>query len=122
MFNDRKELDFNLEFEMIGEAWSHINKSMFMILLGLGERAVFYGWNCSCEFKLYFQMYVCVAFFLVVGKNIMSLQVSSLEQLLERARAALQDEVRNRERDVQEKEKELQEMIQQNAQLSDSTA
>lgn len=67
-------------------------------------------------------MYVCVAFFLVVGKNIMSLQVSSLEQLLERARAALQDEVRNRERDVQEKEKELQEMIQQNAQLSDSTA
>lgn len=59
--------------------------------------------------------------FLVVGKSIMSLQVSSLEQQLERARAALQDEVRNRERDVKEKEKELQEMIQQNAQLSEST-
>lgn len=51
----------------------------------------------------------------------MSLQVSSLEQQLERARAALQDEVRNRERDVQEKEKELQEMSRQNAQLSDSS-
>lgn len=48
------------------------------------------------------------------------LQVSSLEQQLERARAALQEEVRNREREVQEKDKELQELTRQNAQLSES--
>lgn len=43
LFKHRKELDFNLEFKMIREAGSRINKSMFIILLGLGERDVFYG-------------------------------------------------------------------------------
>lgn len=48
------------------------------------------------------------------------LQVSSLEQQLERARASLQGEVRNREQDAQERDKDLQQMNQQNAQLSES--
>jgi len=47
-------------------------------------------------------------------------QVSSLEQQLERTRATLQGEARNRERDAQEKDEELQEMKQQNIQLSES--
>lgn len=47
-------------------------------------------------------------------------QVSSLEQHLERARATLQGEVRNRERDGREKDQNLQEMNQQNKQLSES--
>ena len=46
--------------------------------------------------------------------------MSSLEQQLERARASLQGEVRNREQDAQEKDKDLQEMKQQNTQLSES--
>lgn len=58
--------------------------------------------------------------FSVVVKNVASVQVSSLEQQLERARATMQDEVRNREQEVQEKDKELQEMARQNAQLSES--
>lgn len=58
--------------------------------------------------------------FRVAVKNVASVQVSSLEQQLERARAALQDEVRSRERELQEKNKELQEMSRQNAQLSES--
>lgn len=47
-------------------------------------------------------------------------QVSSLEQQLERARASLQDEVRRREQEAQEKAKNLQEVNQQNAELSGS--
>lgn len=58
--------------------------------------------------------------FLVVVKIVVSVQVSVLEQQLERTRAALQDEVRNKERELQEKDKVLQEMTRQNAQLSES--
>lgn len=47
-------------------------------------------------------------------------QVSSLEQQLEQARASLQDEVRNREQDAQERDKNLQDMKQHNVQLSES--
>lgn len=48
------------------------------------------------------------------------LQVSSLEQQLERAWASLQGEVRSREQHAQEKDKDLQEMKQKNTQLSES--
>lgn len=65
-------------------------------------------------------MNVCLGRFRLRLKNVASVQVSSLEQQLERARAALQDEVRSRERELQEKNKELQEMSRQNAQLSES--
>ncbi|XP_069568595.1 coiled-coil domain-containing protein 18 isoform X1 [Brachyistius frenatus] len=47
-------------------------------------------------------------------------QLSSLEQQLERSCASLEDEVRNREQDAQIKDKELQELKQQNTQLSES--
>lgn len=65
-------------------------------------------------------MNVCLGSFLAVVKNVASVQVSSLEQQLEQARAALQDGIRNRERELQEKDKELQEMARQKAQLSES--
>ncbi|XP_047446699.1 coiled-coil domain-containing protein 18 isoform X1 [Mugil cephalus] len=49
-------------------------------------------------------------------------QVSSLEQQLERARTSLQDEVGKREQDVQMKDKKIQEMNQENIQLSESVS
>ncbi|CAJ1071872.1 coiled-coil domain-containing protein 18 [Xyrichtys novacula] len=49
-------------------------------------------------------------------------QVSSLEQQLERARAALQDEVRIRQLNVEEKDQELGEMKQQFTKLSESVS
>lgn len=65
-------------------------------------------------------MNVCLSGFQLWLKCCVCVQVSRLEQQLERDRAALQEEVRNRERDVQGKDKELQEMIRHNAQVSDS--
>lgn len=61
-----------------------------------------------------------VWWFSVVVKTVASVQVSSLEQQLERVRAALQEEVRNSERELQQKDKELQETTRKNAQLSES--
>lgn len=56
--------------------------------------------------------------YVVVGA--LCLQVSGLEQQLERARVSLQEELSKRQEDNQVKEKKLREINQQNERLSES--
>lgn len=56
--------------------------------------------------------------YVVVGT--LCLQVSGLEQQLERARVSLQEELSKRQEDNQVKEKKLREINQQNERLAES--